>query len=465
MTKKNEYKNGFQNFFDALTNTPEFKSMVDTGRESISKSYEKVNETIDKVDFWEIVNDIKNIDEKLKREDFWALNEKQFEELKKQNEWVLKAWEIMDIYKNSFVSDEAMKQGSATEQKTAKTSDEKSDLKVEVQYFENKNPKTWGFAWIAGLEDLKQELKESFINPLKFKFLVEKLETSPQPSPKGEGALDGKTELYLKLKDAYDKLKVNIPTGLLMYGPPGTGKTFLSKKLAQELWAWFIAKSMWELGSSYMHQTTQNIKALFDSAKKASQKWPIILFLDEIDSLVSARTDRVDANKAEEVSQFLQEFNKLAEEAPNLIVIAATNRPDHLDSALLRSWRLDKKIYVWLPDFETRKSLFKVFIEKFDRPHSKLDYNKLSELTEWYVAADIENIVKEASRDASQGILEIVNLLEDSKTWEIDFENINKNLEKHVLTQELLEQAIKDTTSSVKMIDMSVYEKWKQKVN
>jgi len=69
------------------------------------------------------------------------------------------------------------------------------------------------------------------------------------------------------------------------------------------------------------------------------------LFLDEIDSLVSKRDNKVDANKAEEVSQFLQEFNKL-EDAPNLIVIAATNRPDHLDSAILRSGRLDKKFYI-----------------------------------------------------------------------------------------------------------------------
>ncbi|MDR1988080.1 MAG: AAA family ATPase [Candidatus Peribacteria bacterium] len=72
----------------------------------------------------------------------------------------------------------------------------------------------------------------------------------------------------------------------------------------------------------------------------------MILFLDEIDSLVSKRTNNIDANKAEEVSQFLQEFNTLEEEAPNLIVIAATNRPDHLDSAILRSGRFDKKFYI-----------------------------------------------------------------------------------------------------------------------
>ncbi len=424
----NPKNNWFENFFEALTNTSEFKQVMETSSKIIDKSWENIND------------------------------------------WLSKAGDIMKGFEKSFDNKEvrevwnSLKSSSfQPDQKSTKTSEEKSEMKVKVEYFENKNPKTFGFDWIAGLEDLKQELKESFINPLKFKFLVEKL-SHPQPLPNKEGSLDEKKELYLKLKQAYDKLKVSIPTGLLMYGPPGTGKTFFTKKLAQELWAWFIAKSMWELWSSYMHQTTQNIKALFDSAKKASEKWPIILFLDEIDSLVSSRTDRVDANKAEEVSQFLQEFNKLAKEAPNLIVIAATNRPDHLDSALLRSGRLDKKIYLWVADFETRKSLFKVFIEKFDRPHSKLDYNKLSELTEGYVAADIENIVKEASRDASQWILDIVNILENS--WEnLDFEKINKDLEKYILTQKLLEQAIKDTTSSVKMIDMSVYEKWKEKVS
>ncbi len=431
MTKKTD-NNWFENFLNSMINSPEYKALT--------REYD---------------------------------NQKLEENLTQMDKTIKKAWTIIWSFKDIFDTPEAKiawknyipKNNSNIETKFSKSSDENNkEMKFEVEYFKDINPKIYWFAWIAGLEDLKQELKESFINPLKFKFLIKKLETSPQPSPQGEGVIeDNKKELYLKLNQAYQKLKVNIPTGLLMYGPPGTGKTFISKKLAQELWAWFISKSMWELGSSYMHQTTQNIKALFDFAKKESQKWAIILFLDEIDSLVSSRTDRVDANKAEEVSQFLQEFNKLTKEAPNLIVIAATNRPDHLDPALLRSGRLDKKIYIWLPDFETRKSLFKVFIEKFDRPHLKLDYNKLAKLTEWYVAADIENIVKEASRDASQWILEIVNLLEKSN--KIDFNKINKNLEKHVLTQKLLEQAIKDTTSSVKMIDMSIYEKWKEKVS
>jgi transitional endoplasmic reticulum ATPase len=96
---------------------------------------------------------------------------------------------------------------------------------------------------------------------------------------------------------------------------------------------------------------------------------------------VSKRTTNVDANKAEEVSQFLQEFNAL-ETAPNLIVIAATNRPDHLDSAILRSGRLDKKIYLGPPDAVARKALFQMYIEKAGRPHEALDYDELARLTE-----------------------------------------------------------------------------------
>ena len=248
---------------------------------------------------------------------------------------------------------------------------------------------------------------------------------------------------------------------MLFYGPPGTGKTFMTKKLAQELWAWLITKSVWEFGSSYLHETSKNIREFFAAAKKASEAWPIILFLDEIDSLVSKRDNRVDANKAEEVSQFLQEFNAL-EDAPNLIVIAATNRPDHLDSAILRSGRLDKKYYIRPPDFNARAELFEIFIEKQGRPHGKLNYKKLAEFTDGYVASDIEAIVEEASRDASWNILDIAKKIQDH-TWDIS--EITAWVEKHEITQALLELAITDTVSSLKMVDMSVFDKWEENID
>ena len=262
------------------------------------------------------------------------------------------------------------------------------------------------------MNELKDNLIENFIKPLKFKFLIKKLEE--------ENKLKEKELLYKQIHEAYKKFNVSIPTGMLFYGPPGTGKTFITKKLAQELGAGLITKSVWEFGSSYIHATSKNIRDFFSQAKKASEKWPIILFLDEIDSLVSKRTDNVDANKAEEVSQFLQEFNAL-EDAPNLIVIAATNRPDHLDSAILRSGRLDKKIYIWPPDFTARKELFSIYIEKAKRPHKKLDYDELAKLTDWFVAADIETICDEVARDASQSILDLTNNIETLDPKKINF--------------------------------------------
>jgi len=272
---------------------------------------------------------------------------------------------------------------------------------------------------------------------------------------------DKKIEAYKKIHEAYEKFWVSIPTWMLFYWPPGTWKTFITKKLAEELWAGIIKKSVWEFGSSYIHATSKNIRDFFDWAKKASEAGPIILFLDEIDSLVSKRTNNVDANKAEEVSQFLQEFNAL-EDAPNLIVIAATNRPDHLDSALLRSWRMDKKIYIWPPDFNARKQLFQIYIEKAKRPHSKLDYKKLSELTEGYVAADLEAICDEVARDASKDILELALKLD----WEdFDYAKIAENLSSHKITMPLLIKAIEETQSSLKFVDISVFEKWAWKIS
>jgi len=96
MTKKNEYKSGFENFFEALTNTPEFKAVMETWKNTISKSYKEAKKTIDNIDFQEIINDVKNIENDLKKDDFKELSKKEFEELKKQNEWILKAGEIMD---------------------------------------------------------------------------------------------------------------------------------------------------------------------------------------------------------------------------------------------------------------------------------------------------------------------------------------------------------------------------------
>lgn len=375
-------------------------------------------------------------------------------ELKKMDENIKQASDLNDFLKNSFDTPEARQawENLKVEEKKAKNSvDEEEKSTIEIRYPKNKDSKTYGFAGVAGMADLKEELKENFIKPLKFKFLVQNME-------KQENKDEKSLELYKTLQEAFEKFKVGIPTWMLFYGPPWTWKTFLTKKLAEELDAGMIEKSVWEFGSSYIHETSKNIKNFFTEAKKASESWPIILFLDEIDSLVSKRTSQVDSNKAEEVSQFLQEFNAL-DEAPNLIVIAATNRPDHLDSAILRSGRLDKKIYIWPPDFEARKELFQIYIEKTERPNKGLDFDKLAELTNNFVAADIEHICDEAARQASKNILELVNKVDTN----LDLKEVKKTIKNSVITMEIMEKEISETTSSLQYVDMSVYNEWLEK--
>lgn len=346
------------------------------------------------------------------------------------------------------------KESGTVAPKTGDAKTEEDKLAVEVQHFTRKEWKPFGFDAVAGMDNLKEELKDSFIKPLRFKFLVEKLKKEDAENPKTEEEKK-KHELVLRLYTEYEKFKISIPTGMLFYGPPGTGKTFITKKLAEELGCGFISKNMGEFGSSYLHQTTKNIKDFFEGAKKAAENEPIILFLDEIDSLVSARTTNVDANKAEEVSQFLQEFNAL-ESAPNLIVIAATNRPDHLDSAILRSGRLDKKIYLGPPDAVARRELFKMYIEKAGRPSTEIDYDELAKLSDGYVSADIEAICDEVARDASRDLLELIDEAESGTLTE-------KHLKWHTITMTDVRKTITDTPSSLRMVDMSIYTSWLEK--
>lgn len=454
MTK--QVPSGFDDFFIAVTSSPEFKKMVT--KDWTGDSIDLLEKSLKEIEAWveKASQVMKSFDERiqnpLSKEGTNWRQVRDFRGSETKNP--------QSLPENSFP-----KEASQTPPKTGSAQDEPT-MKVEVQRFERKEGKPWGFEAVAGMDSLKDELRESFIKPLRFKFLIERLkqdsanwllsweENTTLESTSEEQAK--RNALLLRLYSEYEKFKISIPTGMLFYGPPGTGKTFITKKLAEELECGFISKNMGEFGSSYLHQTTKNIRDFFAWAKKAAETEPIILFLDEIDALVSARTDRVDANKAEEVSQFLQEFNAL-EEAKNLIVIAATNRPDHLDPAILRSGRLDKKIYLWPPDKIARKELFRMYIEKAGRPSEKLDYDKLAQLTEGYVSADIEAICDEVARDASRNLLELVDEAESGKLSE-------KDLDGYSITMEHIEKTLAETPSSLKMVDMTIYEDWLQKI-
>ncbi len=411
---------GFDSFFSEITESKEFKDLKNSGKDISSLA-----------DLEKSLTDMRS--------------------------GAMKAANMMKNFDTKFTPPPASpsKDSGTLAPKTGDAKTEETKPAVEVQHFVRKEWKPFGFDAVAGMDGLKEELKDSFIKPLRFKFLVEKLKREDAENPKTEEE-KMKHEMTLKLYSEYEKFKISIPTGMLFYGPPGTGKTFITKKLAEELGCGFISKNMGEFGSSYLHQTTKNIKDFFDGAKKAAENEPIILFLDEIDSLVSARTTNVDANKAEEVSQFLQEFNGL-EDAPNLIVIAATNRPDHLDSAILRSGRLDKKIYLGPPDTVARKALFQMYIDKAGRPSTDLDYDELARLSDGYVSADIEAICDEVARDASRDLLELIDEAESGTLTE-------KDLAGHTITMQSIKDTLDETPSSLRMVDMSIYTSWLEKI-
>lgn len=198
----------------------------------------------------------------------------------------------------------------------------------------------------------------------------------------------------LRSPEDYVKFKLKIPNGILLYGPPGCGKTYIVRKLAEELGYNFIEVKASDVGSSYIHGSVEKISKVFQQAKDSA---PSIIFFDEIEGLVPDRDSLGESGslKQEEINQFLSEMNDSSEN--NVLVVGATNRPHLIDKAILRSGRMDKRIYVSPPDFEARKELFKLCL--IGRPTSeKIDYDGLAKKTENFVSSDIELIVESAAR-------------------------------------------------------------------
>ena len=208
---------------------------------------------------------------------------------------------------------------------------------------------------IGGLHDAKQELQEAVEWPMKY------------------------NEVFLHL-DA------NPPKGILLYGPPGTGKTLLAKAVASESEANFISVKGPEFISKWVGESEKAVRETF---RKARQAAPCIVFFDELDAIAPSRGGIMgDSHVTERViSQLLTELDGL-EELKDVTVIAATNRPDIIDSALLRPGRFDKLVYIKTPDEEARKEIFKIHLKK--KPMDKdLDFGELAKKTEGYTGADI----------------------------------------------------------------------------
>jgi transitional endoplasmic reticulum ATPase len=196
--------------------------------------------------------------------------------------------------------------------------------------------------------------------------------------------------------EKYKKFKLGIPNGILLFGPPGCGKTFIVKKLAEELGYNFIELSPSSVATSYVHGAVGNIGKVFEMAKLQA---PSIVFIDELEGLLPKREElgsHADTKK-EEINEFLIQLNNAGQN--KILVVGATNRPNMIDSAILRSGRMDKRIYIGPPDFEARKDMFKICLS--GRPYDKdINFEELAKLSENYVGSDIELIVTQAARSA-----------------------------------------------------------------
>ena len=223
-------------------------------------------------------------------------------------------------------------------------------------------------------------------------------------------------EWPLNHADMFKKMGVKPPRGVLLYGPPGTGKTLLAKAVATESASNFILVKGPELLSQWVGESERGVRKIFAKARQTS---PTIIFFDEIDAIAPRRGATSDNHVTERVvNQMLTEMDGL-EAMNDVVIIAATNRPDIIDPALLRPGRFDRIILTPAPDLKSRVAIFKVHTEKM--PLKDVDLNVLAEKTENYVGADIEALCKETA---------ILALREDMKATEIKMKHFEKALEK-----------------------------------
>uniref|UniRef100_A0A7J2THF7 AAA family ATPase n=1 Tax=Archaeoglobus fulgidus TaxID=2234 RepID=A0A7J2THF7_ARCFL len=266
---------------------------------------------------------------------------------------------------------------------------------------------------IGGLENAKQELKEAVEWPLKYPELFRATNIKP-------------------------------PKGILLYGPPGTGKTLLAKAVANESNANFISVKGPELLSKWVGESEKHVRDMF---RKARQVAPCIIFFDEIDSLAPRRGSVGDSHVTERVvSQLLTELDGL-EELRDVVVIAATNRPDLIDPALLRPGRIERHIYIPPPDREARKEIFKIHLR--GKPLAEdVSIDELAERTEGYTGADIEAVCREA------GMLAIREAVSKAKN-EKEIKEIAKTIK---IEKRHFDEALKKVKPSLTKEDLRRYE-------
>ena len=238
--------------------------------------------------------------------------------------------------------------------------------------------------------------------------------------------IGGQEELKLKMKEmiqlpleaaeTFNKLGVSAPKGVLLYGPPGCSKTLTAKALATESGINFLAVKGPEIFNKYVGESEKAIREIFRKARAAS---PSIIFFDEIDALSPDRESGSGTSAANHVlTSLLNEIDGI-EELKGVIIVAATNRPDEIDPALLRPGRLDRHIYVGPPDFDARLQILKKCTKNFNIDPSEVDLNALAESTDGCSGAEVVLLCQEAGLAA---------IMEDVNTSKVEQRHFTKAL-------------------------------------
>ena len=229
------------------------------------------------------------------------------------------------------------------------------------------NDKGIRFKDIAGLNEAKEAFKEKVILPFEHPELFKKF------GKKAGG-------------------------GILLYGLPGTGKTMFAEAASNELNALFLSIKCSDIKSKWYGESEQNIKNIFDKARKAKRA---IIFFDEFEAIGAKRTDNSENGNNDLVPEILAEMQGVGTNNSNctIMVIAATNKPWAIDSAFLRPGRFDEMIYIPLPDFESRKKLFELQLSKLPVADD-LDYDYLVKITEGFNGADIIEVCEKLKMSA-----------------------------------------------------------------
>ncbi|MFW9940563.1 MAG: CDC48 family AAA ATPase [Candidatus Thorarchaeota archaeon] len=303
------------------------------------------------------------------------------------------------------------------------------------------------------LIDLQIEMKnfQSALNSIEPSALREVLISQPTETWEDIGGLEeAKQQLReiiewpLKYPELYTHLNSKPPNGILLYGPPGTGKTLLAKALAHESEVNFISVKGPEFLSKWVGESEKAVRETFRKARAAS---PCIIFFDEIDAIAGMRGRFASSQVTEQVvSQLLTEMDGL-EGLKDVILLAATNRSDMLDPALLRSGRFGRHIDIPMPDKDARVEIFKIHLQ--NKPlASDVDINRMAQDLEGYTGADIQAICEEAT------LLTIRKAVSDSQINTKDADSVKNVKISHEEFDEAITKVLKSADKAKKSHEM-----------